>query len=420
MSAMSRKRLVELSANYYKEQRPIRPFQPGKDAIPASGNGYDQQELGGLLEAAMDFVLGEKGREETFERELARMMAARYAFLVNSGSIANLLAFCALTSPSLEERRIEPGDEVITVANRTNSILRPIAGSGAIPVLVDVNLPTYNLNTERLEQALSDRTKAVVVGHTLGNPFDMEQVRHFCNRHRLWLIEETCDAVGALYQGQPTGSFGDLATVSFYPGQQLTMGEGGAILTSDPLLREIVESLRDFGRNSPHFFSAADRFEALLSSTGFDLQASDLLAAVGLVQLQKQDEFIRKRRVNFQFLHEALRPLEHALVLPEETPGTCANWLGFPITVKESAPLSRNELILGLEEKQVGTRPVFPANPRTFLQSLGPHRVVGSLKQTERIHDRSFWIGLHPGLTEDMLTYSVEVIHKLLQVKKQI
>lgn len=420
VNAISRNRLVELSATYYREQRPERPFRPGKDAVPASSNGYNHLELGGLIEAALDFVLGEGQRDETFERELARMMGTRYALLVNSGSSANRLAFCALTSPALEERRIKPGDEVITLASRFTSMIRPIEDYGAIPVLVDVELPSYNLNVSLLDEALSKRTKAVVVGHTLGNPFDLETVRHFCNKHQLWLIEDCCDALGTLYHGQPAGSFGDLATVGFHPGQQLTMGEGGAVLISDSLLKSIIESLRDLGKASPPFFTPGDPVEAVLSASGgYELHAADLQAAVGLAQLQKQEAFIRMRRSNFQLLYEALQPLQHALLLPEETPGGCANWLGFPLTVKESSPLSRNELILGLEEHQVGTRPVFPASPLTYLRSMGPYRLAGHLTETERIHTRSFWIGLHPGLTENMLMYSVDVLYKLFKSHKR-
>lgn len=415
---------MELSALYYREQRPEHAFRPGVDMIPASGKVFDEQELVGLVNASLDYCLSEGDQAARFERRLAKTLGTRFSLLVNSGTSANLLALSALTSPDLGARRLQPGDEVITIASKLPSTVISILQLGLVPVFVDVTIPAYSMETDLLDQAVTAKTKAVMVAHTLGNPFDIEYVKQFADRHSLWLIEDAGDALGSMYQGQPAGSFGDLATLSFFPGQQITMGEGGAVLTSSSLLKQIVESLRDLGNASPHAYKNAPAGMGrapggyaegnLLSPTSFHLHAADLHASIGLTQLHKLADFSRKRRANYQFLRQALGPLQYALHLPEETPGSEANWLGFPLTVKEHSPIGRNELIQSLEEHRIGTRLLFPGPSLSQLDSrTRSYRLVGPLTNTNTIRNRSFWIGLHPGITEEMLSYSADVIHKL-------
>ncbi|WP_343221786.1 lipopolysaccharide biosynthesis protein RfbH [Paenibacillus tritici] len=424
MNSIRRDQIMELSALYYREQRPEHSFRPGVDMIPASGKVFDEQELVGLVNASLDYCLSEGDQAARFERRLAKTTGTRFSLLVNSGTSANRLALSALTSPYLGARRLQPGDEVITIASRFPGTVIPILQHELVPVFVDVTLPAYSMETELLDQAVTEKTKAVMVAHTLGNPFDIEYVKQFADRHSLWLIEDAGDALGSMYRGKPVGSFGDLATLSFFPGQQITMGEGGAVLTSSSLLKQIVESLCDLGNASPHAYKNAPAEmgrapggyagSSLLIPMSFHLHAADLHAAIGLTQLHKLPEFSRKRREHFQFLYHALEPLQYALHLPEETPGSEPNWLGFPLTVKEHSPIGRNELIQSLEEHRVGTRLLFPGpSLEQFQYSTGSYRIVGPLTNTNTVRNRSFWIGLHPGLTEEMLSYSADVIHKL-------
>lgn len=393
--------------------------------ITASGKVFDEQELVSLMNASLDYCLSEGDQAARFERQLAMTVGVRYSLLLNSGTSANLLALSALTSPYLGARALHPGDEIITTSNKFPSTVIPILQHGLIPVFVDVALPTYSMETELLDQAVTAKTKAIMVAHTLGNPFDIAYVKEFADRHRLWLIEDAGDALGSMYQGQPAGSFGDLATVSFFPGQQITMGEGGAVLTSSSLLKQIVESLRDLGKASPHAYKNAGAGIRetpgrgytegnALSPAGFHLHAADLQAGIGLTQLRKLAEFTRKRREHYMFLYHALEPLQYALYLPEETPGSEPSWLGFPLTVKEHSPIGRNELIQSLEEHRIGTRLLFPGPSISQLDyRADSYRLAGPLTNTDTVRNRSFWIGLHPGLTEEMLSYSAGVIHKL-------
>lgn len=353
--------------------------------------------------------------------------------LTNSGSSANLLAVSALTSPQLGERRLLPGDEVITVAAGFPTTVNPIIQNGLVPVFLDVELPTYNIDAGQLEEALSPRTKAIIVAHTLGNPFDLNRVKAFADKHRLWLIEDTCDAVGSLYEGKQVGSFGDLATVSFYPAHHMTMGEGGAVLTSSPVLKRIVESLRDWGRDcwcDPGKDNTCRKrydwqmgelpggydHKYIYSHIGYNLKVTDMQAAIGLAQLDKLSGFVEQRKQNFQFLKQALAPLAGELILPEATPGSEPSWFGFPLTVRGSARLSRNELVRKLEEHKIGTRLLFAGNLlRQPAYKDITSRKIGELPNSDRIMNHTFWIGLYPGLSQEMLDYSVETIRKLLQ-----
>ncbi|BBI32703.1 lipopolysaccharide biosynthesis protein RfbH [Cohnella abietis] len=428
-----RKQILELSAAYHAKKWPQKAFRPGEDYIPVSGKVFDQDEVTSLVDASLDFCLTTDRYARQFEREFAKFMNCRFALLTNSGSSANLLALATLTSPQLGERRLRPGDEVITVAAGFPTTVNPIIQYGLVPVFLDVDIPTYNLDTTLLEAAISSKTKAIVIAHTLGNSFRVDEVKRIADQHGLWLIEDTCDAVGTMFQGKRVGSFGDLATVSFYPAHHLTMGEGGAVLTSSPKLKKIVESFRDWGRDCwcdpGKDNTCGKRFQWQLgelpcgydhkytySHIGYNLKVTDMQAAIGVAQLKKLDGFIAQRKQNFSFLKAALKPLEDVLILPEATEGSDPSWFGFPITLREESPLSRNELVQALEKHRIGTRLLFAGNllRQPAYQDINC-RIVGELHNTERIMKMTFWIGVYPGLTQEMLQHVVNVFHTLLK-----
>jgi CDP-6-deoxy-D-xylo-4-hexulose-3-dehydrase len=356
-------------------------------------------------------------------------MGVRHALLVNSGSSANLVALSALTSPSLGGERLKPGDEVITVAAGFPTTVNPIIQNGLVPVFVDVHLPTYGVNVGQLEEALGPRTRAVMIAHTLGNPFDLGAVRAFCTKHDLYLIEDCCDAVGATYDGKGVGTFGDLATTSFYPAHHITMGEGGAVLTGAPALKRLVESFRDWGRDcwcepgkdntcgKRFCWQLGDLPEGYdhkytYSHIGYNLKLTDMQAAVGVAQLERLPGFIAARRRNFAFLTAGLRDLDDVLELPEPTPNSEPSWFGYPILVRADAPFARDELTAFLESRKIATRLVFGGNlVRQPAYRDVHHRVVGDLASSDRVMHGAFWIGLYPGLTEAMLSYTIESIH---------
>src|ERR1700728_3748958 len=352
-AAQLRRQILDLTARYWSESSPRGDFIPGASPVPVSGKVIDGADVSAVVDSALDawFTTGRFG--ESFERDLARFVGVRSASLVNSGSSANLIALSALTSPKLGDRRLVPGDEVITVAAGFPTTINPIIQNGLVPVFVDVTLPTYNVDVAQLESALSPRTRALILAHTLGNPFDLAAVTAFASRHGLWLIEDCCDAVGSLYQGAKVGTFGDLATTSFYPAHHITMGEGGAVLTNQPLLRTLVESFRDWGRDcwcAPGCDNTCGkRFDWQLgnlpcgydhkytySHIGYNLKATDMQAALGQSQIEKLPHFIERRKDNFRYLSKALKPLEHCLLLPQATPGSDPSWFGFPIGVREN------------------------------------------------------------------------------------
>lgn len=428
-----RDQILRLVAEYYEEAFAPHPFQPGVSPVPVAGRVFDADDLQHLTEATLDFWLTTGRFAAQFEREFARFMGARHAILVNSGSSANLLALSCLTSPRLGERALQPGDEVITVAAGFPTTVNPILQNQLVPVFVDVHIPTYNIAVEQLEAARSARTRAVMVAHTLGNPFDARAVVEFARRHDLWLIEDCCDAVGATYQGKKVGTFGDLATVSFYPAHHITMGEGGCVLTDQSRLKTLVESFRDWGRDCwcepGKDNTCGKRFGWQLgtlpegydhkytySHIGYNLKATDMQAAVGVAQLAKLPKFIQARRANFAFLYEGLRDLSDALILPQETPNAEPSWFGFPITIAEGAPFSRNDLAQFLEGRRIGTRLLFGGNlTRQPAYQNRPFRVIGDLRNTDRIMRDTFWIGVYPGLNEAMLSYVVESIRTFAQ-----
>jgi len=428
-----RDRIRDLVAEYYREAFPVPAFVPGTSPVPISGRAFDEQDLQLLVESSLDFWLTTGRFAEQFEREFAKFVGVREAVLVNSGSSANLLAVAALTSQKLGDRRLRPGDEVITLAAGFPTTVNPILQNRLVPVFVDVCIPTFNVDVSYLETALSDRTRAVFFAHTLGNPFDLDAVMAFAKKHGLWLIEDCCDALGSTYRGQKVGTFGDLATVSFYPAHHITMGEGGCVLTDKPLLRTLVESFRDWGRDCwcapgkentcgkrfdwrlgelPHGYD----HKYIYSHVGYNLKATDMQAAVGVAQLKKLPAFIEARKRNFAYLKSGLKDknVEEHFVLPEATPNSDPSWFGFPLLVRETAPFSRNALIDFLYEKKIGTRQLFGGNLVRQPAYAGlDHRVVGDLSNSDRVMNQVFWIGVYPGLTQAMLDYVLETINEI-------
>ena len=418
-----KQQILALTAQYHAEAFPTRTFDPGTSAVPVSGKVIDAADISAVVESALDgwFTTGRWAKD--FERKLARFFGLRSASLTNSGSSANLLALSALTSPKLGDRQLRPGDEVITVAAGFPTTVNPILQNRLVPVFVDVILPTYEIDTSLLEQARSEKTKAVMIAHTLGNVFNLDAVAAFCKQHSLWLIEDCCDALGSTWRGQKVGTFGDIATVSFYPAHHITMGEGGAVLTDKPALQVLIDSFRDWGRDcwcEPGLDNTCGkRFDWQLgtlpcgydhkytySHVGYNLKATDMQAALGVSQIAKLPEFIERRKANFAYLKAALKPLEHVLVLPVAGEHADPSWFGFPIAVKEDAPFTRDQLTRHFDEKKIGTRLMFAGNLlRQPAYSGIECRVIGSMKNTDYVMNQVFWLGVFPGLTTEMLDY---------------
>lgn len=430
-AAELRRQILRLVDQYYTEAFPSLPFSAGETPVPVSGRVFDATELLLLTDASLDFWLTTGRYAARFEREFARWFGLRECSLVNSGSSANLCALSALTSPKLGGRRLVPGCEVITVAAGFPTTVNPILQNGLLPVFVDVTIPTYNVDVNQLEAALSPRTRAVILAHTLGNPFELDAVREFAVRHKLWLIEDCCDALGSTYHGRQVGTFGDMATTSFYPAHHITMGEGGSVLTNQPLLRTLVESFRDWGRDcwcQPGCDNTCGkRFDWQLgelpcgydhkyiySHVGYNLKLTDMQAAVGVAQLQKLDGFIAARRQNFAVLRKGLQELEEFFILPEATAGSDPSWFGFPIGVRPGAPFSRNQVTGYLEERKIATRLLFGGNlARQPAYQDQAFRTVGNLQNTDFVMDQVFWIGVYPGITPRMVEYVVATFQEL-------
>ena len=426
-----RLQIRDLVAEYHDAAFPAREFVQGETVVPVSGKVFDAAELQHLVDASLDFWLTTGRFAARFEREFARFFGIRHAMLVNSGSSANLVALSSLTSPSLGERHLRPGDEVITVAAGFPTTINPILQNNLVPVFVDVEIPTYNVKVGELDEALSDRTRAIMLAHTLGNPFDLGSVTAFAKKHNLWLIEDCCDALGATYNGQHVGTFGDFATSSFYPAHHITMGEGGAVLTGSPQLKRLAESFRDWGRDCwcepGKDNTCGKRFDWQLgdlpcgydhkytySHIGYNLKATDMQAAVGLAQMQKLDGFIAARRRNFAQLFEGLRDLQDYFVLPEATSGAEASPFGFALAVREGAPFTRDDAVRHLESRKIATRLLFGGNLiRQPAYRNAPHRAIGTLANSETVMHQVFWIGLYPGLSHSMLEYMIDILHEL-------
>lgn len=424
-----RQQILELVAAYADQAMTSRPFVPGTTTIPPSGKVLGAAELQHMVDAVLDGWLTTGRFNAAFEARLGEFLGARHVLTTNSGSSANLLALSALTSYRLGDRALRPGDEVITVAAGFPTTVNPILQNGLVPVFVDVTLPTYNIDVSRIEAAIGERTRAIMVAHTLGNPFDLAEVARIARKHSLWLVEDCCDALGSTYGGRRVGTFGDLGTLSFYPAHHITMGEGGAVFTNDAELKKIVESFRDWGRDcycQPGCDNTCGKrfgwqlgglpfgydHKYTYSHLGFNLKITDMQAACGLAQMDRVEGFIAARRSNFTFLRERLAAAEEFLVLPEATPGADPAWFGFPLTLREGAGASRVDLLSYLDQHKVGTRLLFAGNLTRQPYMSGRHyRVAGELPNTDVVMHRTFWIGVYPGLSEEMLAYAADRIN---------
>ena len=411
------------------------PFVPGESFVPVSGKVYDGEDMATAMEALLDFWLTTGRFARTFEESFSKYVGVRHTLLCNSGSSANLLAIVALTSPRLKDRRLQPGDEVVTLASGFPTTLNPILQHRLVPVFVDVHIPTYNADVSQLEAALSPRTKAVFLPHTLGNPFALDAVADFCRARDLWLIEDSCDALGAVYKDRLIGGFGDLATFSFYPAHHITMGEGGAVVTGDGELKKIIASFRDWGRDcwceTGQNDTCRRRFEQqfgdlphgydhkyVYSHIGYNLKLTDYQAALGVSQLKKLPRFIETRRKNFGILYESLKELEEFFILPEATAHSEPSWFGFPLAVRPEAPFSRNDLIRHLDRAKIDTRLLFGGNlTRQPAYRDMPHRKVGPLANSDFVMTQVFWIGVYPGLRREMIDYVIDTMTEYVSLK---
>lgn len=432
-----RQKAIDAAIEYYHQIHfPKKPYAPG-DRIAYAGRVFDEDEIASLIDASLDFWLTTGRYADQFESSFSEFLGVKHCSLTNSGSSANLLAFMALTSPKLGERRILPGDEVITVAAAFPTTVAPIIQYGAVPVFVDVKLPTYNIDVARLEEARSEKTRAVMIAHTLGNPFDLAAVKAFCDKHQLWLVEDNCDALGSryLYRGdwKYTGTIGHIGTSSFYPPHHMTMGEGGAVYTNDTALKRIIESFRDWGRDcwcpSGRDDTCGNRFgqqfgelpigydhKYVYSHFGYNLKVTDMQAAIGCAQLEKLPKFVDARKANWQVLRQGLDPVADRLLLPEPTENSDPSWFGFLLTVLPEAGISRDQLVATLESKGIQTRNLFAGNLikhpcfDDMRRSGTGYRVVGDLDATDRIMRDTFWVGVYPGMCEQMLETIVQTV----------
>jgi CDP-4-dehydro-6-deoxyglucose reductase, E1 len=425
-----REEIFQKVRELYNLQKSHERFIPGKTRIPYAGRFYDENEMISLIDASLDFWLTAGKYAEKFEQEFAEFLGIKYCLLTNSGSSANLLAISALTSNKLGEMRMKPGDEVITVACGFPTTLNPIIQNGLIPVFLDVDLGTYNIIVDEIEDALSDKTKAIFIPHTLGNPARIDKILDIAERHNIWLIEDNCDALGSRYKGKYTGSFGHISTCSFYPAHHITMGEGGAVLTNDVCLKKIIASFRDWGRDcwcDPGIDDTCkNRFgwklgslpigydhKYIYSHIGYNLKLTDMQAAIGVEQLKKLPSIINKRKENFERLYIKLKDYSEFLTLPQRTVNSDPSWFGFPILVKEDAPFKRSEIVNHLEMRGIATRMLFGGNLIKQPAYGGINfRSIGPLKNTDLIMENLFWIGVYPGLNEDMLKYMLCAFHE--------
>ncbi|QGM47784.1 lipopolysaccharide biosynthesis protein RfbH [Methylocystis heyeri] len=437
-AAALRAEILELVGRYHAVAHGRKPFDRERPSVPVSGRIYGARDMQMLVDSALDFWLTTGRFNAEFEEKLAARIGVKHALTVNSGSSANLVAFMALTSPRLKERQLRPGDEVITCATGFPTTVNPILQANMTPVLVDVEIPTYNISVAAIEEAITPRTRAIMIAHTLGNPFAVEEIRAICDRHGLFLIEDCCDALGATFKGKHVGTFGDIGTLSFYPAHHITTGEGGAVFTNDNNLNKIMESLRDWGRDCycgpGEDNSCNKRFGWTLgdlpkgydhkytySHLGYNLKMTDMQAAVGVAQLERLEEFIAARRRNFERLRSGLAGLQDIFILPEATAGSEPSWFGFTLTLREGAPIDRHGLLLELQSRKIGTRLLFGGNLARQPYMKGRNfRIVGSLENADAVVDRTFWIGVYPGLGDQEIDYMIEVIQNYCRRESKI
>jgi CDP-6-deoxy-D-xylo-4-hexulose-3-dehydrase len=428
-----RERIAGLVREYYQQQFANRTFNAGTDLVHYAGRVFDDEELRNVVDASLDFFLTASRYSDRFESDFADYLGLSRALLVNSGSSANLLALTALTSPKLAERRLRPGDEVVTIAVGFPTTVAPALQNNLVPVFVDVNLGDYTANVDQLREAIGPRTRAIMMAHTLGVPFDLDAVTELAREHDLWVVEDNCDALGSRYRGKLTGTFGHLGAVSFYPAHHITMGEGGCVVTNDHQLAGIVRSLRDWGRDcycsggenntcgtrfSQQFGTLPPGFDHkyVYSHIGYNLKVTDLQAAIGCAQLPKLEAFVARRRANFDCLMAALRPCEDRLLLPRATEHSKPSWFGFPITVRDDAGFTREEIVGFLERHRIETRPLFAGNLLRHPAFQGiPHRTIGDLANSDVVMNRTFFVGIYPGVDEARLDYMVSIFTRFLR-----
>ena len=432
-SSKLRKEILQLVDNYSMISHTKKTFNPGSTVIPVSGRIYDELDLKMLVSSSLDFWLTVGRFNKKFEQILAQFLDINFTMTVNSGSSANLLAVSSLTSESLGERALKPRDEVITVAAGFPTTVNPILQNNLIPVFIDVNMSTYTPDLDLIKKAITNKTKAIIFAHTLGNPFEIIEVMEIAKKYNLWVIEDCCDALGSTVNGQHVGTFGDIGTLSFYPAHQITMGEGGAVFTNNSNLKRIMESFRDWGRDCfcepGKNNTCGKRFEWQLgdlpygydhkyiySHIGYNLKITEMQAAIGVAQLAHLSEFIEKRKINFRLLKEGLQRFDNYLILPEATLNSDPSWFGFPITVKENSPFSKNQLVSFLNSKLIDTRAIFAGNitKQPYFKNI-QYRIVGNLKNTDIIMNNSFWIGVYPGITEEMIQYVIKQFENFIK-----
>ncbi|KAF6246081.1 lipopolysaccharide biosynthesis protein RfbH [Nitrosopumilus sp. b2] len=428
-----REQIIQMVKNYYEISHKKKEFIPGKSFVHTNARVFDQDEIQMLTSASLDFWLTAGRFNHEFEKKLGEFLDVKFVTTTNSGSSANLLALSTLTSEKLEDRALKTGDEVISVAASFVTTVNPIIQNNLVPVFVDIEIPSYNINTKLIENAITEKTKAIMIAHSLGNPFDVDEIIRIAKKYNLWVVEDCCDALGAKYDGKMVGTFGDVSSLSFFPAHHITMGEGGAVFTNNPLLNRIIRSIRDWGRDCycdvGQSNTCGKRFEwnfeglpegydhkFVYTHTGYNLKITDMQAAIGLAQLKKVKNFIQKRRDHFRWLKNHLKEFEKYFILPEETSKSEPSWFGFPLTIKNNAPFSLNEINGYLISHNVDTRPIFSGNI-----TLQPYfknknfRIVGELQNTNKVMTHTFWIGVYPGLTIEMMEYVVKTIRDFIQ-----
>ena len=428
-----RKKIIQLVKDHYDEEFPEEEFTPGVSPVPVSGRSFDYKDIESLIDASLDFWLTEGRFTDLFEENFSNFLNIKHTVPVNSGSSANLLAFTALTSHKLKDRAIKKGDEIITVASGFPTTINPIIQNGCIPVFLDCELGTYNIKIDNLEDALSKKTKAVMLAHTLGNPFNLKAVTNFCKENDLFLIEDSCDALGSKYDNKFTGTFGEMGTYSFYPAHHITMGEGGAVVTKNGVINKVLESIRDWGRDcwcAPGDADTCNRrydwelgnlpygydHKYIYSHIGYNLKLTDLQASVGVAQLDKAEYFIKRRKENWEQLYDGIKSLEEFFILPQKEPNSDPSWFGFALTVKKEAPFSRPELIKFLDERKINSRFLFGGNIlwQPAYQNI-EHREIGSLSNSDDVALSTFWLGVFPGLSSEMINYVIESINEFVR-----